>query len=292
MQVRGVPREKLAEISTADWIDRTRRPFLEGDLAWVPVLPGERFDREIFHKPAYTGRGYYMIGDIAILHGRRPDPEDIRKIVVFRNPRGVIWREALQDITRTPRAEIVWGECGTVRHRESGYTYILDPSEVMFSQGNRMEKSRIAQMVLTGTGTERVADMFAGVGYFTIPLAGAGSTVHAMEINPVACDFLQRNAEENKLTERITISPGDCRDHLTGLYDRIIMGHFDALSILSCALRHVKPGTILHVHSIGQHDEEIQRIVKGAGFSCGIHVHKVKKYRPHVWHVVHDVTIV
>ncbi|MDD4137480.1 MAG: SAM-dependent methyltransferase, partial [Methanoregula sp.] len=89
-----------------------------------------------------------------------------------------------------PRTELLWGTAGEVRHRESGYTYILDPQNVMFSMGNRNEKTRIARLIRAGSGNERVADMFAGIGYFTIPMAGAGARVHAMEINPVAFGYL------------------------------------------------------------------------------------------------------
>ena len=52
---------------------------------------------------------------------------------------------------------------------------------------------RMARLVHDSPDTERVADMFAGIGYFTIPLAGSGASVHAMEINPVAFGFLHRN---------------------------------------------------------------------------------------------------
>ncbi|MCK9579388.1 MAG: methyltransferase [Methanoregula sp.] len=291
MQVRGIPREKLGGIAGASWIDRTRRPYVEGDTAWVPVVPGEPFDREIDAEPEYSGRGFFLIGDIVIIHGRRPAPDEIGKIIKFRNPRGVLWRKALDTITRTPRVEVVWGECGETCHRESGYVYILDPSKVMFSQGNRTEKSRISQQIRDGNRKERVADMFAGIGYFTIPMAGAGATVHAMEINPIACNYLQRNAVANRLADRIFISQGDCRDYLSGIYDRIVMGHFDASVMLHHVLSHVKPGSIIHLHSIGSCERNVREIVEGAGFSCGIHVHKVKKYRPHAWHVVHDITI-
>jgi tRNA wybutosine-synthesizing protein 2 len=291
MRVRGVPKEQLGGITHADWVDQSRRPFVEGNIAWVPVLPGEPCDKEISAHPEYAGRGFYLIGDIAVVHGERPTPEDIRKIVDLKNPRGILWREALDDIIRTPRVEVVWGECGETRHRESGYVYILDPSKVMFSQGNRNEKGRMAELIRSGPGNERVADMFAGVGYFTIPIAGAGATVHAMEINPVSCGYLTRNAAENQLADRITVSPGDCRDLLTGTYDRIVMGHFDAPSMLSHALRHVRSGSAIHIHSIGPQEELVREAVEGAGFSCGVIVHKVKKYRPHAWHVVHDVTI-
>ncbi|HII98991.1 MAG TPA: SAM-dependent methyltransferase [Methanoregula sp.] len=291
MRVRGIGKERLGKIQDEDWVDRSRRPYVEGDIAWVPVLPGRSFDREITAEPAYTGRGFYLIGDIAVVHGMRPTAEDITRIVNLKNPRGVIWREALDDITRIPRTEVVWGECGETRHRESGYVYHLDPSKVMFSQGNRTEKSRIAQLIRQGNTTERVADMFAGVGYFTIPMAGAGARVHAMEINPVACGYLQRNAVENRLADRITVSPGDCRNLLDGIYDRIVMGHFDATGMLTIALRHVRPGSTIHLHAIEGPEDSVRAIVESAGFSCGIRVHKVKKYRPHAWHVVHDITI-
>jgi len=291
MRVRGVPKEKLSGISGEDWVDRTRRPYVVGDTAWVPVMQGKPFDREIFAQPAYTGRGFYLIGDIAVVHGMRPTDEEIHRIVNLKNPRGVIWREALDDIMRTPRTEVVWGECSETRHRESGYTYILDPSKVMFSQGNRTEKSRIAQQIRKGGKPERVADMFAGVGYFTIPMAGAGAVVHAMEINPVACGYLERNAALNHLADHITVLQGDCRDLLEGTYDRIVMGHFDAIDMLPSALCHVRPGTTLHLHGIEIPIDRVRQTVEGAGFSCGIRVHKVKKYRPHAWHVVHDITI-
>ncbi len=42
--------------------------------------------------------------------------------------------------------------------------------------------------------------MFAGIGYFTLPVARAGGFVHAMEINPVAFDYLQKNIVLNKLS--------------------------------------------------------------------------------------------
>jgi tRNA wybutosine-synthesizing protein 2 len=160
---------------------------------------------------------------------------------------------------------------------------------VMFSMGNREEKARIARMVKNNPRPERIADMFAGIGYFTIPLAGAGATVHAMEINPVAYEYLVRSIAANNLSGRITPSPGDCRQLLSGTYDRFVMGHFDAVSMLPDALRHAVPESVIHVHSIGPAEEQIRTHVESAGFSATIHVHKVKKYRPHTWHMVQDV---
>jgi tRNA wybutosine-synthesizing protein 2 len=291
MRVRAVPKDKLREIGNENWIDHTRRPYTEGNIAWVPVRDEDTCEREIPPRIRYQGKGFFMIGDVAVIHGKKPRREEVDEIVGFRHPRGVLWIESLHDATRTPRTQILWGDAGEVQHRENGYTYFLDPGKVMFSQGNRSEKMRIAQLVRRSETAERVADMFAGIGYFTLPMAGSGASVHAMEINPVAFEYLNRNVRENGLSCLVNSSFGDCRDLLYGIYDRIVMGHFDAISMLPSALLHVREGSIIHLHSIGAVEDTIKEQVEGAGFSASIHVHKVKKYRPHAWHVVQDVTI-
>ena len=232
-----------------------------------------------------------MLGGVAVIHGTRPTMQEIDEIVSFRHPRGVLWIEALADVTRTPETECLWGDTGEVCHRESGYTYHFDPRKVMFAQGNRDEKMRMARLIGEGAKDARVADMFAGIGYFTIPMAGSGARVHAMEINPVAFGYLQRNIAENGLGKRVEAACGDCRTLLSGDYDRVVMGHFDAVTSLPAVFPHVHAGSIIHVHSIGVAGEDIQHAVEGAGFSATIEVHKVKKYRPHTWHVVQDVTL-
>jgi tRNA wybutosine-synthesizing protein 2 len=112
-----------------------------------------------------------------------------------------------------------------------------------------------------------------------------------MEINPVAFDYLQRNIVANGVSDRVTASLGDCRDLLSGTYNRIIMGHFDAVDMLPSALQHVEVGSTIHVHSIGSVEDQIRQHCESAGFSPTIIVHNVKKYRPHAWHVVQDVTL-
>ncbi len=291
MRVRAVLKNSLADITHEEWIDHSRNSFIEGNIAWVPVKENEPCEKEIPKRIRYHGRGYFMIGDIAVIHGKKPCPEELEEIKKFRHPRGVIWIESLYGVSRIPKSEIIWGDAGEVRHRENGYTYILDPGKVMFAQGNRNEKMRIAQLVCNSNSDERVADMFAGIGYFSIPVAACGARVHAIEINPVAFDYLNRNILENGLSGRVTSSLGDCRDQLQGVYDRIIMGHFEAISMLPSALSHVHKGSIIHLHSIGTIEDQIKKTVERAGFSAVIDVHKVKKYRPHVWHMVQDVTI-
>ena len=291
MRVRAVKKDALPAVRDEPWVDPDRRPYVKGDTAWVPVREGFPSDSEIPDRHEYTGRGYFMLGDVAVVHGPRPDKDDVEAIVRFRRPRGVVWIEALTDVTRTPETQLLRGECGEVCHRESGYTYYLDPQKVMFSQGNRDEKMRMARLVSEDQKEERVADMFAGIGYFTVPMAGAGAKVHAMEINPVAFGYLRRNIAANNLEGQVEVSCGDCRNLLSGDYDRVVMGHFDAVEMLPAVFSHVHAGSILHVHSIGDQSAKIGEALKGAGFSFSIQVHKVKKYRPHAWHIVQDVTL-
>jgi tRNA wybutosine-synthesizing protein 2 len=291
MKVRAVPRGLLGGICNEDWVDKSRRPYVEGTEALVPVKENESFDRDIPERTPYKGRGFFCVGNVAVVRGKKPCRREIEEIVSFRQPDGVLWIESLNDITRTPDTEVLWGDVGEVEHRENGYAYIFDPRQVMFSQGNRVEKMRMADLVSSSEKHERVADMFAGIGYFSIPMAGSGAYVHAMEINPVAFGFLNRSIERNSLSEKVTASLGDCRDLLTGKYDRIVMGHFDAITMLPSTLAHAESDTTIHLHSIGQVEDRIRKIVEGSGFSATISVHRVKKYRPHVWHMVQDVTL-
>ena len=171
----GSPERKIRRTGrTAGWVDRTRDPYAEGDTLWVPVIASEPCDREIPERQRYRGRGYYMVGDIAVLHGKEPTRAEIDAIAGFRHPRGILWIKSLQDITRTPETKIVWGSGGEVCHKEAGFSYILDPEKVMFSMGNREEKARIARMVENSPRPERIADMFAGHRLFFHPACGCG----------------------------------------------------------------------------------------------------------------------
>ena len=288
MRARKMPAAVLADIADAEWVDTFRRPYVEDGIAWVPVREGYAADEDLPEREAYRGRGYHLIGDVAVVHGDAPTKEELAVIVEHCCPRGVVRVKGFLSEMRIPDIEILYGAAGEVRHREQGCTFFLDPTRVMFAQGNRNEKARIAALVRPG---ERIADMFAGIGYFTIPAAMSGARVHAMEINPIAFEYLQRNIMANHVADRVAGELGDCRELLSGVYDRVLMGHFDAPSMLADALAHVRAGSVLHVHSIGDVSETIRERVDRAGFSAAVTSHRVKKYGPHAWHMVQDVTI-
>jgi len=288
MRIRIVPLAELQSARESDWADTSRKPYVTGEAAYVPVREGYASTGTLAPRHRYRGRGYQMIGPIAVVRGERPEPKEVTQIVDWQHPKGVVWVSSHSGVCRVPTAEVLYGSTGDVIHRESGISFCIDPSNVMFSQGNRTEKMRIASLVRNG---ERVADMYAGIGYFTLPVARAGAIVHAMEINPIAFRYLEKNIVLNQFSDRIIASCGDCRDLLSGEYDRVIMGHFDSAAALLQALSHVHPGSVLHVHSAGHQPHDITGQLNAAGFEAEISVRAVKKTGPHCWHYVQDVTL-
>jgi tRNA wybutosine-synthesizing protein 2 len=204
---------------------------------------------------------------------------------------GILLVRGISGKERTPGVEVIWGSSGEVCHREHGCTFILDPSRVMYAMGNLSERRRIVSLALEGGKPGRIGDLFAGIGYFTIPLARAGCRVHAMEISSVAHGYLARNLGANGVGDRVIAECGDCRDLLTGVYDRLILGHFDSLAYLPDALAHARAGSLLHVHTLGDEADRIGTLVREAGFSAAVTTRRVKSYAPHTWHMVQDVVL-
>lgn len=292
MRVRRCPTGVLRECSQAPWADPARRPYVAEGTAYVPVREGYPWDEELPERTARAVRGYQRLGDLVLFHGSRPDEPAVRDALVRCRPRGVLWLRGHGGIERVPEVEVLAGEAGEVRHVESGIRYRLDPTRVMFSQGNREEKARLGRLVRPG---ERAADLFAGIGYFTLTLARAGARVHAMEINPVAHGYLCRNLDENGLSDRVETACGDCRDLLSGVYDRLVLGHFDAAGFLEDALAHVRRGSVLHLHAIeerpGALSPALARRAADCGHTLAASVRTVKKYAPGRLHTVHDLVI-
>ena len=265
--------------------------MVEDGIAYIPVKDGEPCDVVIPERRPYRGRGYQRLGDLVLVHGHRPTPEEVGEIRAWVNPRGVLWIRGIDGRERSPAAELVWGSAGEVRHREHGCTFILDPARVMYAMGNLTERHRIVRLSRATGRAERVADLFAGIGYFTIPLARAGFQVHAMEISPVAFRYLARNIRENDLADGVRAECGDCRDLLEGEYDRLVLGHFDAPDYFPDALAHTVSGSILHVHTLRDESERIRSLAREAGFTAAITTRRVKSYAPHTWHMVQDVAL-
>ena len=68
--------------------------------------------------------------------------------------------------TRDSQLALLRGSHAWVEQRENGIRYALDAAKCMFSSGNVSEKLRVARFECGG---ETVIDLFAGIGYFTLP---------------------------------------------------------------------------------------------------------------------------
>jgi tRNA wybutosine-synthesizing protein 2 len=291
MRVRMVRPTDLRTIAGQAWVDPDRRPVVREGVAYVPVREGEPCDRILPERRPYGGRGYQRLGDLVLLHGTRPTPEEVQEILAWVRPKGILWLRGISGGERVPDLEVVFGTAGEVCHREYGCSFILDPARVMYSMGNLSERRRVVDLA-RGTGKpERVGDLFAGIGYFTIPLARAGFRVHAMEISPVAHGYLARNVRGNGVSDRVTAECGDCRDLLRGRYDRLILGHFESPDYLPDALAHAGSGSVLHVHTLRDEAGRIGSLAREAGFEASVTTRRVKSYAPHTWHRVQDVVL-
>lgn len=116
---------------------------------------------------------------------------------------------------------------------EGGTRYILRSDLVMFCGGNATERMHFRNGVHCGK-KEVVVDMFAGIGYFSLPLAcsdHAPHTLYALEKNPVSARLLALNIAANTSSlkaKRVRVLCGDNRvvgGELLGTADRVIMGY-------------------------------------------------------------------
>ena len=253
----------------------------------------------------------------------------------FRNP---IWRDFLDEILnhicrifkvtrvarkcpvvnddfRSPKTDMLRGSSTWVSRKENGITYHFDITKSMFSAGNISEKLRVSKFDCRG---ETVVDLFAGIGYFTLPflLHAKADRVIACEWNPASVEALQYNLQHLGLSESCSVLQGDNRlvcPH--NVADRVNLGLIPQSEVswrTACqALR--QTGGVLHVHGNvhcsklqNKREEMLQwaegvretltgtlQEVKGRPFRSEVlHTECVKSYSPRVFHVVADLNFV
>ncbi len=258
-------------------------------------------------------------GEVAML----PDSwERLGRLLVLRLPEGLAGREGeaaglyasvlgveavlldegpVTGVERRPTVRLVWGEgTGTV-HREHGVEYAFDAARQMFSKGNVHERLRMGQAVRPG---ETVVDMFAGIGYFTLPMAvlGEPSRVHACEIDPEAHGYLVANVQRNGVAGVVEPLLGDCREVAPrGVADRVVMGYVGGTEgYLDVAMEALGPtGGVVHLHEKYGIEEVPDRPMAAIGAAAAeagrtarmLAWREVKSYAPAIVHAVVDAEV-
>ena len=307
-------------------LDGTRKPVKNGDFIEIPVVDsfeGQEFfiveqEEPDFYIPKtelcdlldipeneseFLPSGWQILGDIIIVT-LNPSIEERKTEIgeallsLYPKCRTVLLDKGIAGIMREPQREVIAGDGETVTlHRENGCLFKIDAMQLMFSKGNLAEKKRMSKL---GQG-EIVVDMFAGIGYFSIPMAvhAKPDKIYSIEINPVSFEYLKENIRLNKVEDIIEPVHGDCAQVApVGVAHRVIMGYFDGQEYIGHGIRALLPDGILHYHEAVPEAvarRPVERIIEEAG-KLGrsveiLEVRRIKKYAPGVWHVVVDARV-
>lgn len=254
---------------------------------------------------AYLPSGWQILGDIIVVN--IPEELETKKIKVaeallsmYPKCKSVLRDLGIEGPFRQPKKELLLGNGTETVHKEHGCFFKQDVTRVMYSKGNLEERKRMSKL---GKG-EIIVDMFAGIGYFSIPMAvhSRPRQITSIEINPESFAFLEENIRLNQVEDIIVPIFGDCSKHTPeGMADRVLMGYVGTTHhFLKPALKALKKsGGILHYHETVPEDlaktRPEERVKKAAG-SLGRNVEiletrRIKKYSPGVLHVVVDARV-
>lgn len=286
-------------------------PFPEYEVVEADLLPQDR------HRPpqeriaemvdipdglkALLPVKYERLGHVLVI--RLPEPLlPYRKAIakayakVLKARTVLLEKGIIRGVERRPDVELLFGTETETTHSESGILYRLDPTKVMFSSGNFDEKLRMASLDCRG---ETVVDMFAGIGYFTMPLAAKAHAerVIACEINPEAVRFLRMNIELNRVGDVVTVFEGDNRELPgEGFADRVVMGYVNVTwQFLPKAFSLVKKGGMVHYQDTCSIDRIPDGLIENLRNGSGgrpfevLGIREVKAYAPSISHMVVDV---
>jgi tRNA (guanine37-N1)-methyltransferase len=233
----------------------------------VPRLIREALERAGVEDAGRVSSGVDVVGDIAIVRlGEFPRREkkevanalleELRSVrVVLEQVGGIEGEFRLRTLRH------LGGEKRTVTvHRENGCSFRVDVAGCYFSPRLSTERLRVASAVKP---SERVLNMFAGVGPFSIPIAKMkGAKVLSCELNECAAKFHLENDKLNKVEGLVEVMNADAADlpRMTGRkFDRVLMPlPSEADRFLPAALAMAKKGAIVHYyrHVLGEDEDE------------------------------------
>ncbi len=264
----------------------------------------------------FLPNGYQKIGDIIILNLNPELTEPEKKIIaqavldLFR-VRSVCNKEGeISGQLRLPNLKVIAGDENTsVCHFENNCYFCFDIKKAMFAKGNVAERGRLPQQV---GSEEMVVDMFAGIGYFTIPIAKLAKPkkIYAIELNPDSVGFLKQSLVKNKIkSDAVEVIQGNSNEVVVDLMrrgiraDRVLMGYLPPpKEFIDAALSIVKKGGMIHYDDLILVDKEYESVAEtvklfnkhAKKFKLRVeivHAQKVKSYKPRVDHYVLDLKV-
>ena len=145
-------------------------------------------------------------------------------------------------------------------HKENGCDFRVDVAKCYFSPRLATERLRIAEAV---GDDERVLNMFAGVGPFSIQIAKKKRVrVTSCELSAYAADLHEQNDRINKVEKLVEVVNADATEwgrSTRSRFDRILMPHpSQSDRFLSTALSLAKKGCRVHYyrHLLGRDEAE------------------------------------
>lgn len=254
-------------LRSLDSIDKDYRVFSDGDSVFIPLkegsegLPGIRaVDIEgkpsrVRSLPSGTHGAFDMIGHVAITKMRnRARAEQLAAWLMQRNGiiKSVYLDEGVTGEYRTRRLSLIAGEDRPeTEYKENGCSFIMDVRLVYFSPRLATERMLVAKSV---SDEEKILDMFAGLGPFSINIARIREAViTAVDSNPYAISYMKRSLAMNRLKGKITPILGDAGSEIKkmGMFNRIIMNlPHNAFQYLPVAIGHLSPGGVLNYYEI------------------------------------------
>ena len=217
--------------------------------------------------PERASSGVDVVGDIAIVRLSEFDSKEKQKIArallqEMKNVAVVMEQEGgIEGEFRLRKLRRLAGEKRTLTvHRENGCAFNVDVARCYFSPRLSTERLRVAEEVRK---KEKVLNMFAGVGPFSIPIAKlAGAQVTSCEINGYAARLHIENNRLNKVDGLVNVIPGNAKDLPSmrlGKFDRILMPLPESADkFLATALAMAKKGAVIHYyrHVLGEDERE------------------------------------
>lgn len=239
-----------------------------------------------------------VIGDILVV---KDNVEDVDNLLKTPGVNRIVKLGRISGLKREPEVEVIVGDGTETIHRENKCGFKLDVSKIMWSKGNTTERKRMSLLPEDG---EIIVDMFAGIGYFSIPMAVHSNPeqIYSLEINPVSHGYLCENIKINKVEDVVKPTLGNCRDVAPrDVADRVLMGYIgNTHEYLDVAMDVLKTGGTLHYHESVPDNikfkRPVERIIEAAKIAGRdnveiLNARIIKPYSPGVYHVVVDARI-